>query len=1055
MSSEAKISITVDGSKLAQDAFRDVEKAVEASKGKVDALSAGMKTAGEQATTGGKRLADMGDVGKRSFADMVTGIGRANGALSGAFNIATAAAGVFGATLGAQAIIGFGKAVLDSADALQKQSDKTGVSVEWLQKFQVAGDDAGNTVEELANGVSQMQKRFDDKDFRGAVGRLGIDFGMLRTMAPERQFVELSDAVRGLRDPLLQAQAATDLFGKAGVALLPTIKRGFDDVKETAVGMSEEAVRTLDAAGDAMARLSRKGIALAGEGLAAVTKSLWDFLDVQGQLERIQQGGPKFIDPVQQKAFEAFQATLDRTKSTAPEAAKGFEGLGRQITLVGDAAKKLAGPDGLAIKPSFVDDLKAAESAYRKLTGAQKADLAAAIDLGVGTDEITRMMGISEGVVNRAKKELALHKEELVKSESEARKAASAHKQFAADVAAGMEKIAKYTADNLNAAALTWKKYVEDTEKKQLDSFNTQMDARRAYDDAVAQDTMTADDFQRYQLDRLIQDQERKLKTFGESYRTTYQLIVDTTRIKLSEVGAIWNAPGMKDPTMPARKSVGDFGSTLQDLSRDIEQIATITDGSMGKVVQSVGLAIKAFEQLQRASQLMSAAGGSSGAFGGMNAASFANMAAGWIGIYTAMFQYAKSTYEAQAAQKALDRTMIISNQLALDYAATLQEMRGDSALTKPLANVQQFSSSLNAQLESLLNTLNKVFPNEPRGDMGAGGINILRAEALAAVNIIKELGGASELTASQIAKIKTDTIPNLLEMIAKGGPIATLAMESLGGLVKTFVPSFDDVTKAAAVFGFTIDDLGKKGKQIKLNEEARIAAEAFETLSKAGIDTGLIIDKMGKEAQKSFQDMVTAALKSGMTIPIGMKPILEAMAKAGKITDENGDKIEDLSKIQFTKPLEDMVKDLIAALDRLINKFGDVAEAAADMPGVGKGAPVESPGKSTRKPGTPKPSSPDAPDAPDFGGAQASGGDYMVTRPTWFLAGEAGAERAIFTPMGRSRGGAGGVETTIIIQAMDAASFERWLSQSGSGAAVTKEVARRLPGELRRVGAI
>ena len=37
------------------------------------------------------------------------------------------------------------------------------------------------------------------------------------------------------------------------------------------------------------------------------------------------------------------------------------------------------------------------------------------------------------------------------------------------------------------------------------------------------------------------------------------------------------------------------------------------------------------------------------------------------------------------------------------------------------------------------------------------------------------------------------------------------------------------------------------------------------------------------------------------------------------------------------------------------------------------------------------------------WGGAQASGGDYMVTEPTFFLAGEAGPERATFTPSGKS----------------------------------------------------
>jgi len=44
----------------------------------------------------------------------------------------------------------------------------------------------------------------------------------------------------------------------------------------------------------------------------------------------------------------------------------------------------------------------------------------------------------------------------------------------------------------------------------------------------------------------------------------------------------------------------------------------------------------------------------------------------------------------------------------------------------------------------------------------------------------------------------------------------------------------------------------------------------------------------------------------------------------------------------------------------------------------------------------------------PAFGGAQANGGDYLVTRPTLFLAGEAGPERATFSPVGGGGGGGG-----------------------------------------------
>jgi hypothetical protein len=37
-------------------------------------------------------------------------------------------------------------------------------------------------------------------------------------------------------------------------------------------------------------------------------------------------------------------------------------------------------------------------------------------------------------------------------------------------------------------------------------------------------------------------------------------------------------------------------------------------------------------------------------------------------------------------------------------------------------------------------------------------------------------------------------------------------------------------------------------------------------------------------------------------------------------------------------------------------------------------------------------------------GGFQAGGGDYVVNRPTWFVAGDAGPERATFTPVSSAR---------------------------------------------------
>jgi hypothetical protein len=50
-----------------------------------------------------------------------------------------------------------------------------------------------------------------------------------------------------------------------------------------------------------------------------------------------------------------------------------------------------------------------------------------------------------------------------------------------------------------------------------------------------------------------------------------------------------------------------------------------------------------------------------------------------------------------------------------------------------------------------------------------------------------------------------------------------------------------------------------------------------------------------------------------------------------------------------------------------------------------------------------------------DNGGAQAAGGDYMVSKPTLFLAGEAGAERATFTPIGQKTQTSAG--STVVLQ--------------------------------------
>src|SRR4030095_2089666 len=64
----------------------------------------------------------------------------------------------------AQMIVDLGKEAFATADQLTKLHDRTGISVEALQQLQAAGDDAGVTLDTIANGVSTLQQRLGSEN---------------------------------------------------------------------------------------------------------------------------------------------------------------------------------------------------------------------------------------------------------------------------------------------------------------------------------------------------------------------------------------------------------------------------------------------------------------------------------------------------------------------------------------------------------------------------------------------------------------------------------------------------------------------------------------------------------------------------------------------------------------------------------------------------------------------------------------------------------------------------------------------------------------------------
>jgi hypothetical protein len=219
-----------------------------------------------------KRLGYEVPAGMQKLADETknaTGAGNTFGAMLTSVN---GLLGAFGIGLSVTAVLGFARAILNSADSLEKLHDKTGISITGLQRFQVAGDDAGNTLDEITTAIVRMEDRLvgGDKAALGALSRLGIQFSDIKNLSPEAQFIAISDAIRKIQDPAQQVNIAIDLFGRSGAEVLPVLKRGFDDLRGSAVGMSNETVKALDDAGDATGRFWRAAKANLGEALADI-----------------------------------------------------------------------------------------------------------------------------------------------------------------------------------------------------------------------------------------------------------------------------------------------------------------------------------------------------------------------------------------------------------------------------------------------------------------------------------------------------------------------------------------------------------------------------------------------------------------------------------------------------------------------------------------------------------------------------------------------------------------------------------------------------------------
>lgn len=151
----------------------------------------------------------------------------------------TAAATKFGLAAGAAVAGGLAlmvRSASKSIDAISKLSDLLNVSTESIVGLQLAARLTGVAVKTMDASLAKMVKRIGAVTrgtgaAKNALKQLGLSANDLAAMKADVAFGVIADSINGLGTQAEKASVAFDIFGKAGIDLLNTLKLGSEGLR--------------------------------------------------------------------------------------------------------------------------------------------------------------------------------------------------------------------------------------------------------------------------------------------------------------------------------------------------------------------------------------------------------------------------------------------------------------------------------------------------------------------------------------------------------------------------------------------------------------------------------------------------------------------------------------------------------------------------------------------------------------------------------------------------------------------------------------------------------
>lgn len=182
-----------------------------------------------------------------------------------------------GVTLSAGGFVAFVKGAIDSADQLNKLSQKIGVSVEALSTLRFAAELSDVSLETLQKGIKTLSQTIVEANTGIGDGvrvfdALGISVkntdGTLKSS--EQVLLEVADVFATLEDGTVKTTLAVKLFGKAGQDMIPLLNQGKAGIEQLrleaerlGLKLDTETARSAETFNDNLAALKASASSLA------------------------------------------------------------------------------------------------------------------------------------------------------------------------------------------------------------------------------------------------------------------------------------------------------------------------------------------------------------------------------------------------------------------------------------------------------------------------------------------------------------------------------------------------------------------------------------------------------------------------------------------------------------------------------------------------------------------------------------------------------------------------------------------------------------------------